>query len=578
MAAELLDYNQIHEQTAANGDSVPSAGGLISWNFRADPNLAIDFSQTYFYMEVTVTHANGDNYVPDAQDFYPFFPLRCFSSTEHQIDGVTVARSNNPHADKMIQETLLHDTTETNLSNFESQLLARSIDDGNPEHNLFMSGVRQVLPNFREVTPRYFDINANKNNANRRAFLFKPPFDMWEKHQRVDGGNHQIHLNLRPADSTWKWGNYCQTSNLGDTVYNMYDRDLCSRIVGSGITSVENAAGAEAFLTAPGNNWVANITVAGVGEYNATTRAYDANRTWFGSAVHPSGVGTNTQQTLLNALYNAYVIGDATITDSTYKTGLIVDIERIRLLKRVVRFQIERPIGVQTFNCTEINLYHGVSITGDTASWPAKYISQATNFTLPSSTFGVYVYFRQSNDAQYSDFQGYPRTQYGWDVDSGEANAYAISRTYPSLGLDSIQFTYGGTTYPATHIDGLMGTTTSHSKCYKLQAISHMLQGIMSTDQQRYPSTFGGTGAMRNMGNSGYFFPVAKSGDTDNGDMQIEVSLNPCWIWHPSTNSDAQAIAAAKVCMVVAVVYDSELKLLYNPVNQLVKVHRTIFT
>ena len=53
-ATELLDYNQVQEQSPATGDTIPSTGGPIIWQFRADPNLAWDPSQSFFAMDVTI--------------------------------------------------------------------------------------------------------------------------------------------------------------------------------------------------------------------------------------------------------------------------------------------------------------------------------------------------------------------------------------------------------------------------------------------------------------------------------------------------------------------------------------------
>ena len=105
-AAELLDFNQVQEQSPSTGDQPSESGGLLTWNFRADPNLAIDLSQSFFVMEMTVeTYTAGTDedptnapngwqlkYVPDYRDFHAFFPLRLFTAMSHIIDGVTRKR------------------------------------------------------------------------------------------------------------------------------------------------------------------------------------------------------------------------------------------------------------------------------------------------------------------------------------------------------------------------------------------------------------------------------------------------------------------------------------------------------
>ena len=139
-ATELLDYNQIQEQSSATGDKPPASGGLLTWNFRCDPNLAWDPSQSWFAMDVQLsvqkldysTGATPVDYIPEPNDLRPLFPLRMFSSMTHIIDGVTVAHTNQPYADKMIQERYLKENTQSNLSNFEAASTVRMIDSHDP--------------------------------------------------------------------------------------------------------------------------------------------------------------------------------------------------------------------------------------------------------------------------------------------------------------------------------------------------------------------------------------------------------------------------------------------------------------
>ena len=150
-SAELLDFNQVQEQSPTTGDKPSESGGLLTWNFRADPNLAWDPSQSFFVMEIMVSTFVGtlsasnlytkwkNQYIPDYKDFYAFFPLRMFTSMSHIVDGVTVAHTNQPWADKIMQEKFLKDASVSNLGNFEAVNLARSIDDCNPDHNMFFA-------------------------------------------------------------------------------------------------------------------------------------------------------------------------------------------------------------------------------------------------------------------------------------------------------------------------------------------------------------------------------------------------------------------------------------------------------
>ena len=336
-ATELLDYNQVQEQSPSTGDAIPASGGPIIWQFRADPNLAWDPSQSFFAMDVTVadlgaSSATGNNvdggqgalgargtkkaYVPDVCDFRPFFPLRCFNGASHVIDGVTVASTNHPYLDKIIQEKFLHETTLSNYGNFESLSLARAIDDGIKEHNLFRAHADSLLDLYEQGWRCSIQLfNADRcgegHDTTGASFpthtvLFQPPFDFWTKHQRVSGGNHQVTLNLKAAD--------------GDLL-------------------TVSAAGA-------GPRWggYAGTTCVGLGYAHAALR---------GKRVTP----TKTQA--ITGFVDATDIPDFVALALQKQVGVQMEIHRIRLLRRMVRFTIERPIATQEYNLTEMQLYVG---------------------------------------------------------------------------------------------------------------------------------------------------------------------------------------------------------------------------
>ena len=540
-ATELLDYNQVQEQSPATGDTIPSTGGPIIWQFRADPNLAWDPSQSFFAMDVTIQNygtpivtgasacgfgtAAASDYIPSGSDLRPFFPLRCFNGASHVIDGVTVATTSHPYVDKLLQEKFLHETTVSNYSNFESLQLARAIDDGVKEHNLTRYGISsaadlaeqgwsiysiQKHSNYRMgQRPSQVTVSAmsgtnavgTSKDFNRaqpsHTIYFQPPFDFWTKHQRVSGGNHQVTLNLKPQDSDAQgWGLQAGTSCVG-----------------------------------------LDFAVAGK----------ESQKNGAGSMPGFPGATSSEQEEVTKALF--------------YRTklGLKVDIHRIRLLRRMVRFTIERPIATQEYNLTEMQLYVGQSSE-----------SQMTqNFLLPSSTFGLVFWWRKASNSEYDVYNDYPivsggTTIEGFNKSIGEDQTDPVSQD--KFVLKQFYFTYGGETYPSQRIQHLAETATGGANATplgftKLQTLSNQLMGVYNMPMEYLNTSFGGSGLMERLDSQMYFFPVAKHSNSDNSDLQV--------FWE----ADVSAGKPATLC--VAALYDARIELSYNSANQLEKVTKT---
>ena len=330
MASQLLDYNQVTEQSANTGDAIPSGGGLLTWNFRADPNLAWDPSQTFFVMRVRLQDAPAGTGVPGQKlsSMVDHWPLRLFNSMAHIVDGVTVASSQQPWADKFFQQRYLKENTVSNGQNLETQLTQSGIFASSTFTSFDQTAdatVQDPLSLESYVAFNHSNAVHTKDDPIYTTVVFQPPFDFWTKHQRCSGGNHQIQLNLRaskPAvDGLATWGPYCVPGLVG------------------------------------------------------TTKALAAN-----------GV-------------------ISTLSDLHAPT---VSIERIRLCRRMVRFNIERPLQVQEFNLTEMQFFHGTAVTlggiteNDGLNSTGNPSEQSQNFILPSSTFGIALYWRHANDSQYT--------------------------------------------------------------------------------------------------------------------------------------------------------------------------------
>lgn len=567
-AAELLDYNQVQEQSPSTGDSIPSTGGPIIWQFRADPNLAWDPSQSFFAMDVTVrsvgyklTPSGGDlvvdntgltvqdHYLPGGQDLRPFFPLRCFNGASHVIDGVTVASTTHPYLDKIIQEKYLHESTKSNMTNFESLQLARAIDDGVREHNIFKAlgasnfsdlyadgwtirSIEHFTPRGGNLEDERFLLRSNVYTYNpdglsptqggngqfkvqgampTHTILFQPPFDFWTKHQRVSGGNHQITLNLRGADSLYGWG-------------------------------------LQAATPTPGLDFM-------VAAHNHSS-----------SITTQNGSEVGVMSPIDREMYKAAAM---------YTRGIAMKIDRIRLFRRMVRFTVERPIATQEFNLTEMQLYVGQS-AGSNGGLTTPQVSQ--NFLLPSSTFGLVFWWRKANNDQYDVFNDYAELSIPNASSStvpaftGHGQPLALSADDKKFRLRQFYFTYGGETYPAQRITDIATHTVGNASANsltaggntpfgyeKLQMLSNQLMGVYNMPMEYLNTSFSGRGLMDRLDDQMFFFPVAKHSNSDNSDLQV--------FW------EADTTAQATLC--VAALYDARIELSYNAANQLEKVTKT---
>tara|TARA_Y100000114_G_C11718366_1_gene307170 strand:+ start:325 stop:1194 length:870 start_codon:yes stop_codon:yes gene_type:complete len=276
------------------------------------------------------------------------------------------------------------------------------------------------------------------------------------------------------------------------------------------------------------------------------------------------------------------------VVKSEYKKhSIVVDIPRIRLLRRMVRFTVERPLSVQEFNLTEMQFYHGTPSTDGVTQ----------NFLLPSSTFGLVFYWRKSTNSDYDvvgdfpkidlesaytaiDFQGNstPATstltqkrQYQlWHSGSKateEYNVYKYDKADGEFLLDQFYFTYGGETYPSQRVSSIghhpSGHTASRSEPLgyeKLQVLSHQLQGVFNMPQENMNMRIGaGQGLINRLDDKMFFFPVAKHNNSDNSDLQV--------YW-----SSKQGVSAS---LVVVALYDARVELAYNAANQLERVTKT---
>ena len=489
MASQLLDYNQVTEQSANTGDAIPSSGGLLTWNFRADPNLAWDPSQTFFVMRVALKNGNDCK----VRNMVDHWPLRLFSSMTHIVDGVTIASTQNPWADKFFQQRYLTENTVANGQNLQTQLTQSGIFINLPASGLDAADD----PNLDALDLSSYSAFKSSTGEIYTTVIFQPPFDFWTKHQRCSGGNHQIQLNLRPSKqsadlnsvSTPSWGDYCVPYLVGETFKN-------------------NTDGGQ-----------------------------------------------------------------------THQQGDVVDvwIDRIRLCRRMVRFNIERPLQIQEFNLTEMQFFHGTAVTLSQSTAAAQYATtsgteQSQNFILPSSTFGIALYWRHANDSQYAPLG--PQGPFGDTNGFAKTDAPTLQDFHNTVELEDLYFSYGGETYPAQRIENI-GKHQRDSPApgvHQLQLLSHQLQGVFNMPMEFVQTSFLAQRGIRSLGDKLLYFPVAKHNNSDNSDLQVYYKAR---LQKQSATVSGGSVRTVPINLVVVAFYDARAEFSYNSMNQLEKVTKT---
>tara|TARA_Y100000033_G_scaffold31358_2_gene29943 strand:+ start:382 stop:2220 length:1839 start_codon:yes stop_codon:yes gene_type:complete len=611
MADVVLDYNQIIEETPVTGDSVPPSGGLITFQFKCDVNGATDLSNTFFAADVEVKSVSSANakqsiYIPDAYDFHAFPMLRCFQSITHIIDGQTVCNSQHPYADALIVEKFLTTHSKANIENFQALSLMKQIDNGMKEYNLFtFDKPASVLPQQQKgglqawiydwAKPGLFRSKYSKNGsaaypAQTSRFgddhgaienvsdtvvtmLFQPPFDLWRLRQPFHGGIHQIQLNLRPREDNVYWGGYMTTSCVG----------LCAKgsLIYDMPRGLSSASGtvfsAQSFMPLPGiplDVDGANIDLDLASPFVLTDGSDSGNN------------------------FIKRVIAAAQKVDQVF-----VDIKRLRLLRRVIRTSVPPQLSNVQYNFTEISMQHGTPSSG----------SMSQQFLLPSTTFGLIFYWRESTNNFYDQVGVHPEIQK--ISKSGIADATFYSQTNvraPARGsangdatsslsnitadvalhdmyrvnnldmdLHDFQFTYGGATYPMQRIQRITGDknhdSTDHPYgWHRLMTLQNQLQGVYNSTMDDFPNSYGhgyGKGVLNRMDPHMMFFPVSRTGNSDNGILQVEYTVKTR---KPSNTALNTADESKQVQLVVVALYDAQLNMQYSS-NELQQIVLTQF-
>ena len=192
------------------------------------------------------------------------------------------------------------------------------------------------------------------------TMLFQPPFDLWRLRQPMHGGIHQIQLNLKASDEQLKWGGYMTTSCVGLTkklpfLYDMHR--VGGRLAGDSAT--KNSA---------------RLTTASFGDagiFSETDGAFNSSRSTPFSNVNMFDETAAAQTGVYAAALNAAKSCDR----------VMVDIKRLRLLRRVIRTSVPPQLSNVQYNFTEISMQHGTPTSSGVAQ----------QFLLPSTTCLLYT-------------------------------------------------------------------------------------------------------------------------------------------------------------------------------------------
>lgn len=617
MADVVLDYNQIIEETPVTGDSIPSSGGLITFQFKCDVNGATDLSNTFFAADLNVMSLDVDGtttrtYIPDGYDFHAFPMLRCFNSITHIIDGQTVCNTQHPYADALIVEKFLTTHSKANIENFQALSLCKQIDNGMKEFNIFsFDKPAAVHPGscaggwkayvYDWAKPGLFRSKDNQNGTtsyvaagstmtaaqganenlsdNTVTMLFQPPFDLWRLRQPFHGGIHQIQFNLKPRETGKYWGGYMTTSCVGlsykgGLLYNM-PRGVDGDLNPLALSSFGDFSG---------------LPVGYAGAFNLNKMSMLAHTQ---DALTDSAILADNAESILDLPKAA-----ARMVDSVF-----VDIKRIRLLRRVLRTAVPPQLSNVQYNFTEISMQHGTP-TSD---------SMSQQFLLPSTTFGLIFYWRESTNTYYDQVGVHPSIQQitssleNYDTtflptgtlvkvfDNDTAGNVSVVATDSAItcnelyrtnnlefDLHDFQFTYGGATYPMQRIQRISGNKDHDDASnpygwHRMMTIQNQLQGVFNSTMDDFPHSYGhgyGKGVLNRMDPHMMFFPVSRTGNSDNGILQVEYN---CTTRKPSsTELGAAATSGKDVQLCVVALYDAQLNMQYSS-NELQQIVLTQF-
>lgn len=609
MADVVLDYNQIIEETPITGDTLPDAGGLITFQFKADVNGATDLSNSFFAADIDVRSVHADNtpqnvYIPDAYDFHAFPMLRCFQSVTHIIDGQTVCNSQHPYADALIVEKFLTTHSKANIENFQALSLCKHIDSGVREYNIFTfdkPAVSNVMGQkggwqawiYDWAKPGLFrsKYTANGSTASYPAagtflgtaqharenisdatttMLFQPPFDLWRLRQPFHGGIHQVQWNLKPKDTVLEYGGYMTTSCVGLSLKGGLIYDLPRGAMTSSIEEGDT-------LSAASFPSLAGMPFADDGALSVAQAS---------ALVGGSELSVGGPDELINR-----VVAAAKVVDRVK-----VAINRIRFLRRVIRTAVPPQLSNVQYNFTEISMQHGTPTNGQ----------MSQQFLLPSTTFGLIFYWRDSSNSYYDQVgvhpslkrltgntTHFPAAMHMLNAAANGTIAASDTAAIPAsslfqldnteFDLKDFQFTYGGATYPMQRVQNISGGR-SHAGdgrpygWHRLMALQNQLQGVYNSTMDDFPQSYGhgyGKGVVTRMDPHMMFFPVSRTGNSDNGILQVEYN---CITRKASVVPGAEASEGSQpdVQLVVVALYDAQLNMQYSS-NELQQIVLTQF-
>ena len=106
--------------------------------------------------------------------------------------------------------------------------------------------------------------------------------------------------------------------------------------------------------------------------------------------------------------------------------------------------------------------------------------------------------------------------------------------------------------------------------------LQNQLQGVYNSTMDDFPQSYGhgyGKGVLNRMDPHMMFFPVSRTGNSDNGILQVEYN---CVTRKPSNTSFSDSQTDQTVQLVVVALYDAQLNMQYSS-NELQQIVLTQF-
>lgn len=598
---DAYDINQVLVLAPTGKSNVPTSnGGNFIWEWENSASLASDMSQSFIRLDFEVrpvirnpytttvpTVSSEARYFPTPFDFHPDAALRAFDKMTWTVEGVTLEMSNNPWQEKRYQRRYLMDHNRNNMSNFAAHehmaspgysvfdhpanglsihmdtfavvnpwkqrpfmmathtgVIDPGLAVGNPvptweqaQRICKASDYWAAIPDYGSDTNAYYWTEDMLTQPIQHTVYFQPPFDSWAVHQRISGGHNKLELHMKPTTTETVVYPTIATFSFEDYRYNL---DKATEVVDTLWGS---------YMTTPARD----------GLYAALSQVLGYNANW----------GTYSSKCL-----DAVDLDDNKFYKRSMQpmfaaielcTPLAVDFKQINFQRRAIRTKVQRPIKIQEFNITRMQLLYGTPST-----------SGVTNtFVLPSSAYGAVFHWTRPTDPYHDNFNDYKRVD--WDrwytyaddgyeswvpadgQEGGDLTNYPDYNDYYNQAdgcwallkwydpqLTEFYFRYGGKVIPEQRLDKMMVTDTQTSAQFvsnssvplttyaeqwkQLHRVSFAMQGMYNTPHHDQPFTYNDYHQSAGFSEQMYYFPLSRHEGSDNADLQVTWNGSPSLI------------------------------------------------